>query len=64
MSAPYDKPKCTRCRAVNVATPKATLCDGCWELERRIQAQPELARQILFEADQAQLTALIAKEAR
>ncbi len=26
-------------------------CDGCWELEQRIQHQPELARAILARVD-------------
>lgn len=28
-------------------------CDGCWEIERRIQANPELARKILAAIEQA-----------
>lgn len=27
------------------------LCDNCWELEHRIKANPQLARQILDEVD-------------
>jgi hypothetical protein len=27
--------------------PGTRLCDRCWELERRVQADPELARKIL-----------------
>ncbi len=27
------------------------LCDGCWELKVRVEAQPELARKILMSID-------------
>lgn len=30
------------------------MCDGCWELERRISANPELARRILAAHDAGQ----------
>ena len=37
------------------------LCDRCWELERRIHADPELARHILAERDRtiAEVTKII-----
>lgn len=35
---------CTICGSMMVDT---TLCDRCWELERRIRSDPELARKIL-----------------
>ena len=37
------------CKLCGTATPMTAtkLCDGCWELERRVLSDPERARQIL-----------------
>lgn len=44
------------CKWCGTPTPMlgTKMCDGCWELDRRIERQPALARRILeaFEADE------------
>lgn len=41
------------CRICGNATPMrgTKLCDRCWELERRVLADPELARKIMSTLD-------------
>lgn len=50
MAEPVET-KCGICSAIigNTGTER---CDRCWELEKRVLADPELARAILDELDQ------------
>lgn len=51
MSHSYDRfgQETTECTLCNQETPMigTKLCDRCWELKSRIEADPELARKIL-----------------
>lgn len=44
-----DKRPRVDCRLCGTPTPMlgTKLCDGCWELERRVLSDPEMARKIL-----------------
>jgi hypothetical protein len=49
-----DKRKTVACEICGASTPMINTkrCDRCWELERRIHDDPELARKILAAMDQ------------
>ena len=49
---PVDVVPCRFCGAPTYMT-GIKLCDRCWELEHRIRANPELARVILRQVDEA-----------
>ncbi|MHC4621367.1 MAG: hypothetical protein ACYTEQ_26800 [Planctomycetota bacterium] len=49
-----DGQETTACKYCGKPTPMlgTKLCDGCWELETRIKANPELARKIMKDLEQ------------
>lgn len=51
--AQEGKPEVVECELCGGPTAMTATkrCDGCWELERRIRMQPELARRILDDYD-------------
>ncbi len=51
----FNKPETVPCKHCGIPTRMlgTKMCDGCWELETRIESKPKLARKILAAIDAA-----------